>query len=105
METGEHEALWRHRLQIVLVALAQFGANLILSTRHVLNQSLDGDDALQIEAVDVVDRTDGDLRIGVLHDPFNGIARLANDPTNQIVVGEYFKANFPVNEVDYILDG
>lgn len=99
VETGEHEALRRHRLQVVLVALAQFGADLVLGTRHILDQALDRDDALQIEAVDVVDRADGDLRIGVLHDPLNGVARLANDPSNQIVVGEYLQANFTDEEI------
>lgn len=94
MQAREHDALRGHRLQIVLVALAQLGTALILRTRHIVNGALDGDDSLKVKTVDVVDRTDGDLCVRVLHDALHCRPALSDDPSNQVVVGQNFQEHF-----------
>lgn len=90
MQSRKHNTLWCQRLQVILVALTQFRADLRFATRHIVDRTLDRDDALQIEAVDVVDGTDRNLRVGVLHNALNCVARFADDATNQVVVSEDF---------------
>ena len=99
MQPGEHNALWRQRLQIILVALTQFGADLTLAARHILNAALHRDNALQIEAVDVVDRAHRDLCVCVLHDPLDGVAILADYAADQVVVGQHFEGYFTVQMI------
>lgn len=98
MQTGEHDALRCHRLQIVLVALTKFRANLVLGPRHIVNGSFHGDDAFQVEAVDVVDGADSDFGVGVLHDAFNCVSTLANDASDQIVVGQDLQNDFTTSD-------
>lgn len=55
VDAGEHDGLRRHLLEIILVARLQLLADHLLGPRHVLDRALDRDDALKVEAVDVVD--------------------------------------------------
>lgn len=91
MQTWEHDALRGHRLQIIFIALAQFGAALVLCPRHIINGALNRDDSLKVKTVDIVDRTDGDLCVRVLHDALHCRSALADDPSNQVVVGQNFQ--------------
>lgn len=88
MQAGEHHALRSHSLQIVFVALAELAGDHGLGLAHVVDRSLNCDDAFEIEAIDVVDTADGDLCIGVLHDSFDRITALTDDPTDEIIVRE-----------------
>lgn len=83
-------------MQIVLVALSQFAGDHGLGLAHVLDGTLDGDDAFQVKAVYVINAADGDFRVGLLHNPLDGVATLANDSSNQIVVSENLECDFPV---------
>ena len=94
VEAGEHHRLRRHRLQVVLVALAQLGADLGLGAAHVLDGSLHGDDPLQVERVDVVYAGDGDLRVGLLHYPLYRVAAFADYASDEVVVRQDFQRNF-----------
>ena len=87
-----------HCLQVVLVALAQFAGNHGLGFAHVVDGALHGDDALEIEVVDVVDAAHGDLRVSVLHNFLDGGAALADDASNQIVVREDSQRDLAVGE-------
>ena len=44
---------YSHCLEVALVALAQFGADLALGSRHVVQRALDGDDPLHVETAHV----------------------------------------------------
>lgn len=88
MQAWEHDTLRCHRLQVVLVALAQFGAAHVLRARHVINGALHRDNSFKVKAVDVVDRTHGDLCVRVLHNAFDSVSTFADDAANQIVVGQ-----------------
>lgn len=55
VQTGEHHTLRSHGLQVVLVALPQFGTDHALCSRHVVYAALHRDDPLQIETVYVID--------------------------------------------------
>lgn len=81
---------YSHSLQIVFVALAQLAGDHGLGFAHIINRALNCDDALEIEAIDVVDTADGDLCIGVLHDSLDRVTALTDDPTDEIVVRENF---------------
>lgn len=69
-------------LQITFIALAQFGWNLWLRFSHILNGTFHGNDAFQIEAVNIINRRYGDLGVSFLHDPFDRVAAFTNDTTN-----------------------
>lgn len=77
MQPREHHGLWRHGLQVILVALSQFGADLSLRSAHVLDGTLDGYDALQIERVYVVDARYRYFGVGLLHYSFDRVAPFA----------------------------
>lgn len=81
-------------MQVIFVALAQFRADLIFGPRHIVNRSFHRNDTLQIEAIDVIDGANRDFGVRVLHDAFDGVAALANDATNQIIVRKDFQHNF-----------
>lgn len=68
--------------------MAQFAGNHGFGFAHVVDAAFHGDDALEIEVVDVVDAAHGDLRVSVLHNFLDGGATLPDDTSNQIVVRE-----------------
>lgn len=78
----------RHRLEIVLVALTQFTGDHRLGFAHVVDRTLDRDNALEIEAIYVIDAADGDFRIRVLHYSLDRVTALADYTADQIVVRE-----------------
>lgn len=82
-----------HGLKIILVALAQLAGDHGLSLAHVLDRAFNRDNALEIEAVDVVDTADGDLRVGVLHDSLDSVSAFSDDSTNKIVVRKDLQCN------------
>lgn len=88
MKKGMYMVTNRHGLQIVFVALSELVGDHGLGLGHVLNGALDRDDTLEVEAVDVIDTGDGDLGVGVLHDPLDGVATLADNTANEVVVSE-----------------
>ena len=65
-EAGEHERVRRHHRQVGLVRRPQLGGDLGLRPGNVGNLPLDGDHALGIETVDVIDRAYCDPGVGVL---------------------------------------
>lgn len=67
---------------------------MVLRLRHVVDRPLHGDYALQVKAVYVVDRADGDFGVGVLHDSLDRVAALADDPADQIVVRQDLEGDF-----------
>lgn len=75
-----------HGLQVILIALTQFTGDHGLGLAHVFDCALNRDYALQIEAVNVVDAADSDLRVGILHDSLDRVAALADNSSNEIVV-------------------
>jgi len=85
-------------LQIVFVALTQFAGDHRLGFAHVIDRTLDCDNALEIEAIDVVDTADGDLCIGVLHDSLDCVTTLTDNPTDEIVVRENLQSNLAVDK-------
>lgn len=74
--------------------MPQFGADLRLRLAHVVDRAFDRNDTFQIERADVVDARNGDLGLRFLHDPLDGVPTLPYDPTNQVVMGEYFQRDF-----------
>jgi len=87
-------------LKIVFIALTQLAGDHGLSLAHVLNGALNSDDALKIEAIDVIDTANGDFRISVLHDSLNSITALSNNSTNKIVMCEDLQDDLPMNKQD-----
>lgn len=85
-------------MQIVFVALAKLAGDHGLGLAHVVDRSLNCDDAFEIEAVDVVDTADGDLCIGVLHDSLDRITALTDDPTDEIIVREDLEGDLTVDK-------
>lgn len=85
-------------MKIILIALAQLAGDHGLSLAHVFDGTFDRDNALQIEAVDVIDTADSDLRIGVLHDSLDSVTSFSNNSTNKIVVREDLQGNLSVNK-------
>lgn len=85
-------------MKIVLVALAQLAGDHGLGLAHVLDGTLNRDNALEIEAVDVVDTADGNLRIGILHDSLDGVTAFSDYSTNKIVVREDLQDNLTGNK-------
>lgn len=81
MQSRKHHGLGRHRLQIVLVALPQLRTNLGLRTTHILYRTLDSNDPLQIERIDIVDAGHCDFRVSFLHDPFYRVTPFADYAT------------------------
>lgn len=83
--------------------MAQFAGNHGLGFAHVVDAAFHGDDALEIEVVDVVDAAHGDFRVCVLHNFLDGGATLADDPPDQIVVREDPQRDLAVGETRYQL--
>lgn len=75
-----------HGLQVILITLAQFAGDHGLGLAHVLDCALNRDNTLQIEAVNVVDAADSDLRVSVLHDSLDRVSALADNSSNEIVM-------------------
>jgi len=86
-----------HSLQIVFVALTELAGDHGFSFAHIVDWSLNCDDAFEIETIDVVDTTDGDLCIGVLHDSFDCVTALTNNPTDEVIVRENLQRDLTVN--------
>lgn len=82
MQSGEHHRLWCHRLEIILVTLSQFRADLCLGFAHIFDGSLHRYYSLQIERIDVVDTGNGNFGVGFLHDSLDGVASFADYPAN-----------------------
>ena len=72
-EAGEHERVRRHHRQVRLVGRPQLGGHLGLRPRDVGDLPLDGDHALGVETVDVIDRAHRDPCVGVLS---NGVTTM-----------------------------
>lgn len=85
-------------MQIIFVALAQFAGDHRFGFAHVIDRSLNGDNTLKIEAIDIVDTTDGDLCIGVLHNSLDCVTTLSNDSTDEIVVSKDLQGNLTVDK-------
>lgn len=51
-------------------------------TGHVIQTALNSNNSFQIEAVDIVDGTNGDFGIGILHNSLDCITALANNASN-----------------------
>lgn len=81
--------------------MAQFAGNHGLGFAHVVDGAFHGDDALEIEVVDVVDTAHGDLRVSVLHNFLDGGATLPDDTSNQIVVREDSQRDLAVGETKH----
>lgn len=92
------DGTYSHGLQIVFVALAQFAGDHGLGFAHVIDRTLNRDDALEIEAIDVVDTADGDFCIGVLHDSLDCVTALTDNPTDEIVVREDLQGDLTVDK-------
>jgi len=86
-----------HSLQIILVTLAQFAGDHGLGLAHVLDRSLNSNDALEIKAIDIVDTADSDLGIGVLHNSFDGVTALPDNSTDEIIMREDLEGDLPVD--------
>lgn len=97
MQPGEHHGLGRHRLQIVLVALTQLGADLRLRFAHILNHALDRNNPFQIKWVYVIYAWNGYFGVGLLHDSLNGVAAFSYDASDQIVVRQDLQRDFTGN--------
>lgn len=87
-----------HSLKIVLVALAQLAGDHGLGLAHVLDGTLNCDNALEVEAVDVVDTADGNLRVGILHDSLDSVTAFSDNSTNKIVVRKDLQDNLTGNK-------
>lgn len=73
-------------MQVVLITLAQFAGDHGLGFAHVLNCAFNRDYTLQIEAVNVVNAADSDLRVSVLHDSFDRVSTFADNSSDEIVM-------------------
>lgn len=85
-------------MQIVFVALTKLAGDHGLGFAHVVDRSFNRNDALKIEAIDIVDTADGDLRIGVLHDSLDSVTALTDDSTDEIVVREDLQSDLTVDK-------
>lgn len=73
-------------MQVVLITLTQFAGDHGLGLAHVLDCALNRDYTLQIEAVDVVDAANGNLRVSVLHNSFDCVSTFADNSSDEIVM-------------------
>lgn len=85
-------------MQIVFVALAQLAGDHGLGFAHIIDRALNCDDALEIEAIDIVDTANGDLSIGVLHNSLDRVTALTDDSTDEIVVREDLQGDLAVDK-------
>lgn len=85
---AKHQIVRSHGLNVVFIGSPQLATDLCLGLANLVNLALDGDDALHVERVDLVDGADGDLGAGFIHDFLDGGPLAANDPANQVVVGQ-----------------
>ncbi|CAN8021828.1 unnamed protein product, partial [Ixodes persulcatus] len=95
VQAREHEGLRGQGGQVALVALAQLGADQLLRPAHALRLALDRDDPLQVQGARIIRTANGDLGVGLLHDALDGVAALADDAANQVVVGQDLQRNLP----------
>lgn len=85
-----------HSLQIILITLAQFAGDHGLGLAHVIDRSLNCNDALEIKAIDIVDTADGDLGVGVLHNSFDRVTTLPDNSSDEIIVRENLQGDLTV---------
>ena len=74
---------YHHGLDVALESSPELGADLCLGLAHLVDAAADGDDALHVERVDLVDRGNGDLRLSVFHDALDRRA-LKRNKSDQI---------------------
>jgi len=74
-----------YSLQIVFVVLTELAGDHGFDFTHIVDWSLNCDDAFEIETIDVVDTIDGDLCIGVRHDSFDCVTALTNKIYNTML--------------------
>lgn len=88
---------YSHSLKIIFVALTQFAGDHRFGLAHVIDYTLNCDDAFEVKTVNVIDTTNSDFRVGVLHDSFNCVAAFSDNSTNKIIVCEDLQSDLPVN--------
>ena len=85
-----------HGLKIIFVTLTQFLGNHGFGLAHVINGSLDSDDAFKIKAVYVIDTANGDLSVSVLHNPLDCVSTFSDDTTDEVIVCKDLQGDFTV---------
>ena len=85
-------------MQIIFVALTELAGDHGLGFAHIVDRSLNCDDAFEIEAIDVVDTANSDLRIGVLHDSLDRVTAFTDDSTDEIIVREDLQSDLTVDK-------
>lgn len=90
---------YSHSLKIIFVALTQFAGDHGFGLTHVIDCALNCNDAFEVKTVNVVDTTNSDFRVGVLHDSFNCVAALSDNSTNKIIVCEDLQSDLPVDKI------
>lgn len=83
--------------------MTQFAGYHRFGFAHVVDAAFHGDDALEIEVVDVVDAAHCDLRVSVLHNFLDGGAALPDDTSDQIVVCEDSQRDLAVSETKRLI--